>query len=108
MGVPKVKDAIPNLDNATPGMLVDEIGDIRVAMSRLKKREGFYKQALIARLDEGQTLIEGDKLYDGMLEETVQERLDTAKIREDMDEDWLRDHTKVIEFKTLRTTKKGV
>ncbi|KKK63886.1 hypothetical protein LCGC14_2989740, partial [marine sediment metagenome] len=55
----------------------------------------------------GQTLVEGDKLYDGMVEDVVQERLDTEKIRADMDEDWIRDHTKVIEFKTIRTTKKG-
>ena len=107
MGVRKVKEATPNLDNATPGMLIDQIGDIRTTMAMLKKREGFYKQALMARLEDGQTLVEGDEFYDGMIEDTVQERLDTPKIREDMDEDWIREHTKVLEFKTIRTTKKG-
>ncbi len=107
MAASKVKNKVPNLDNATPGMLIDELGGLRSKISVLKKQEGFYKQALMARLEDGQTLVEGDQFFDGMIEDTVQERLDTPKIREDMDEDWIRDHTKVLEFKTIRTTKKG-
>jgi hypothetical protein len=98
---------VPNLDNATPGMLIDEIGVVREQMSSLKKTEGFLKQALTARLEEGQTIVEGDNTHDGLIENTVQERLDTPKIREDMDDEWIRDHTKVLEYKTIRTTRKG-
>ncbi len=97
---------MPNLDNATPGSLVDDLGATRAESAKLKKREGFIKQALFARLDEGQTLVEGE-VFNAMIQDTVQERLDTAKIRETEDDDWLADHTNVIEFKQIRTTKKG-
>lgn len=101
----KKKDDMPNLDNATPGSLVDDLGATRVESAKLKKREGFLKQALFARLDEGQTLVEGEK-FNAMIQDVVQERLDTEKIRASETDEWLEDHTKVVEFKQIRTAKK--
>lgn len=47
--LPDIKKNPPNLENATPEWLVDELGRIRRIMSRVKKLEGFYKEALKAR-----------------------------------------------------------
>jgi len=45
----KRKSGLPNLDNATPNVLVDWIGNVREQMKELKQLEGYYKEALLAR-----------------------------------------------------------
>lgn len=47
--LPDIKKNPPNLENATPEWLVDELGRIRRIFSRAKKLEGYYKEALKAR-----------------------------------------------------------
>lgn len=46
---------MPNLANATPGGLVDMLGDVREQIKDLQKYEGIYKDALAARLKAEQT-----------------------------------------------------
>jgi hypothetical protein len=94
---------IPNLENATPGFLVDEIKRLRVEASRLKFLEGVYKQALEARLTpeqlSGVTMVEGEKNY-GMRKKMTQERVDTDAVREYFknDPEELAKCMKLIEF----------
>src|SRR5690349_13162082 len=40
---------VPNLGNATPHFLTDELGYVQSAIKRLEKLEGLYKEALKAK-----------------------------------------------------------
>lgn len=80
----KADKTIPNLENATPGFLVDEIGRMRVESARLKFLDGVYKQALEARLSDDQkagiALIEGERFIGSRIEQR-QERVDTEAVK---------------------------
>lgn len=43
------KFVAPNLDNATPTMLLDEMGNLSVMEGHIKKLRAFYKEAYYAR-----------------------------------------------------------
>lgn len=100
--------SIPNLENATPGFLVDEIGRIRVETARLKFLDGVYKQALEARLSpeelSGDKLIEGTN-YLGSRSKRVQERINTDAVKAHFENDpeGLKKVMKLIEFWQLDT-----
>src|SRR4051812_23850724 len=107
----KPTQTIPNLENATPGFLVDEIAKIRVEQSRLKFLEGVYKQALQARITPeqkgGSAIIEGSYAC-GSYRHQFQERVDTDAVKtyfKDQPEE-LRKVMKVIEFDVLETKAK--
>lgn len=94
---------IPNLENATPGFLMDEIASMRVMMARLKFLDGVYKQALEARATgeqlSGAVMVEGDKVF-GKRKFMKQERVDSDAVKELLKDrpDDLRKVMKVIEF----------
>lgn len=75
---------VPNLENATPGFLLDEIARMRIEMARLKFLDGVYKQAMEARADEKSLvdggIIEGSKFI-GTRKKMVQERISAEKVR---------------------------
>jgi hypothetical protein len=96
---------MPNLDNATPGFIVDELGSVREEIKNLVKFEGYYKEALKARLEPGQATVDGET-FSALIVDTEQVRLDTARIKEDMDEVWLDEHSKLIEFITIKTARR--
>ena len=107
----KPTQTIPNLENATPGFLVDEIAKIRVEAARLKFLEGVYKQALEARVSpeqkKGTAIIEGTYAV-ASYRHQLQERIDTDAVKEyfkDKPEE-LRKVMKVIEFDVLSTKAK--
>jgi len=99
---------IPNLENATPGFLVDEIEKLRVEQARCKYLEGIYKQALEARVTPeqksgAQTILGAASI--GTYRMQTQERIDTEAVKEyfkDKPEE-LRKLMKVIEFPVLST-----
>lgn len=91
------KQEMPNLANATPSFLIDEMGRIRSEVKKLEQMEGYYKEALKAQWPEGETQEDGE-IYAAERIYVVQGRLDTAKIREDMSEDWLKDHSKETSY----------
>jgi len=104
---------IPNLENATPSFLLDEIARMRVEASRLKFLDGVYKQALEARLTEDELtkgkMIEGSR-YTGTYSTQTQERVDTEAVKEyfkDKPEE-LAKVMRIISFKTLTTKEKAV
>lgn len=94
MGMPALKDI-------TISELVDTLGGLREEAKEVKKREGFYKEALLARARaEGLDVLEGSQ-FKAMLSVETQSRLDTETIRADMSEEWIRDHSKGVEFQKL-------
>lgn len=94
MGMPALKDI-------TISELVDTLGDLRDQAKEIKKKEGFYKEALLSRARaEGMDVLEGSQ-YKALLSVETQSRLDTDAIRADMDEEWIRDHSKGVEFQKL-------
>jgi hypothetical protein len=91
---------IPDLSNATPEFLADELGKIRRVMKEAKQQEGFYKTALAARMEPG-VAVNGE-VYRAGLTMQQQERLDTEAIKRDMPADWIKRYTKTIEFQVVR------
>ena len=101
----KAKQKMPDLSNATPTFLADELGGVREQIKKFKKLEGYYKEAMLARLEQGQTTVEGEK-YLQTIVEVEQMRFDTAGAKEKYGEDWYNDHCKQIEFIQVKTTKR--
>ena len=88
---------MPNLANATPSFLIDEMGRLRAEIKKLEQMEGYYKEALKAQWPEGEKSHEGENYLAERLY-VVQSRLDSAKIKEDMDEDWMSEHSKEVSY----------
>lgn len=70
----------PDLSNATPEFLVDEIGYLRDQKKQIEKAEGFYKEALTSRLTEGEREVTGET-YVATLNSQTQERLSSEPVR---------------------------
>ncbi len=94
------KSGLPNLDNATPEVLVDWLGDVREKAKELKQLEGYYKEALMARAEDD--LITGEVFY-ATIEEVEQMRLDTSAVKEEMGDEWWEDHCKLTSYKKVST-----
>lgn len=100
--LPNVKKVPPDLSNATPEGLVDELGRVRRIMSRFKAYEGFLKEGLKARWpkteDPNKEMIMGEdgeprikmvpvtsvrgEIYGAEWSEVTQNRVDMDAIRE--------------------------
>jgi len=96
----KKKSGLPNLDNATPSVLVDWLGNVREQMKELKQLEGYYKEALQARTDDEEII--GEQ-FTATIEDVEQMRIDTAAVKEEMGDEWWDDHCKLIEYKKVST-----
>ncbi len=92
---------LPNLANATPEFLADELGDVRSKSKDLKKLEGYFKEALKGRIDFGETAT-GDR-YSVQRSKRVQRRIDTTSIKEEMGSEWYDEHCKNSEQDVLST-----
>ncbi len=99
---PKRKSGLPDLDNATPSILVDWLGGVREQMKELKQLEGYYKEALTARIDEGESEVVGET-FSAEIIDVEQMRIDGDTVKEEMGEEWWTDHCKLVEFKQIRT-----
>lgn len=94
----KTKTEIPNLANATPEFLTDELGEVRAQIKKLEKLKDLYSEALQGRARLlGQTKFIGDK-YTSEIVQMSRTGLDTAKVKESMDEDWVAEHSKTTEY----------
>lgn len=75
---------VPDLSNATPTYLLDEIGRIRVESNRLKFIETIFKDALRSRVTgtqlSGEDPIIGER-YVGYYEDVTQSRIDADAVR---------------------------
>ena len=94
-----------NLANATPQFLVDELGGVRAKIKELQKEEGFLKEALKARVDETDTVVEGD-LYAATIEQVFQMRFDSERTKLEMGPEWWAERQKEISFVTIKTVKR--
>lgn len=101
------KRELPNLENATPGFLLDMIAVEREIQKEAKYLEGIYRQALDSRRDLSQSSVESDA-HVGEYAESTQERLDTDAIRSSVSHDELvaRGWLKVLKVVTLKIVKK--
>lgn len=57
------KFVAPNLDNATPTMILDEMGKLSIMEGQIKKLRAFYKEAYYARMGICESL-DGGYIYD--------------------------------------------
>lgn len=94
----------PNLANATPESLVDDLGWIRDLLKLLGKREGFVKEALKGRWPEDSATIEGDN-YSALKEHVTQERIKSDLVREFLNPADLPKVSETLEFDQIRTTR---
>ncbi len=98
----KRKTGLPNLDNATPNALVDWIGNVREQMKELKQLEGYYKEALLARVRSDEYEVTGEQFV-ATIEDVASMRIDTAGVKEEMGDEWWEDHCKLSEYKMIKT-----
>ena len=97
------ENKLPNLSNATPEFLVDEIGDVRQQIKELEKKKGFYQEALLGRARLlGQTHFKGDR-WEADIVELSRTGLDTQTVKEEMGEEWYAEHCKVTSYQQINT-----
>jgi len=101
----EIPEDLPDLANATPSFLVDEIGYLRECMKLIKKREGYFKEALIARLEPAQATIDGER-YSALIENLSRSGLNTEKIRAEMSVEWIELHTTTTDYVQIKTTRR--
>jgi hypothetical protein len=95
---------MPNLENATPQFLIDELGEVRERIKVLQKYEGLYKAALEARLGDI-TRMQSER-YSLLVKHVDQERLDGDKVKAFLEaQGVLKDYQKVISFKQFMVAK---
>ena len=99
----KTPSPLPNLDNATPSFLADELGTLRAQLKVLKQKEGIIRDALVARMQPSQTVAEGEN-YTAQLTHSEQRRLDTQTVRQLLTAEQLEECTKVVAITQVRTT----
>ena len=96
----KKKFKAPNLSNATPGFLADELGALRDKIKDLQKLEGFYKEALLGKVRRKNTQtgeFKGDK-YTAVITQETQFRIDTTGLKKEFGEDWYTEHCMELSF----------
>jgi hypothetical protein len=99
--VAKAKVELPNLSNATPTYLADEIGAMRKEKKRLETLEAFFMQALKARKGDDK-IVKGEK-FELEFQSITQYRLDNEKVRELLTEDQLSECTKEVTFEQAKS-----
>lgn len=101
----KVEFRIPNLSNATPASLTDELGKVKAALGVLKKLEKFYIEAWKAR-SEGKLEIPGES-YIATLSPGERTALDQEKVKAYLEQlGVLKDYMASGETNTLRVEPK--
>ncbi len=94
---------MPDLRNATPMYITDELGAIRDQQKGLKKLEGYFKDALLARVSAG-SVTEGEN-YTAQVSSESRTTLDTKGIREEMGPDWCSERSQTTDFIKVSTKK---
>ena len=99
------KREIPDLSNATPTFLVDQIGLQRQIQKDAKFLEGIYKQALDARRDKTVDFVEGDT-FRGEYTTSPRESVNSGAVRADFPPGTHPQYYQVTEVTMLKTPKK--
>ena len=72
---------LPNLSNATPGFLADELGRVREELKALKMLEGHYKEALVAAMDGATGVTVEGETFAAFMDTQERACLDTRKAK---------------------------
>lgn len=99
----KPDDGLPNLDNATPSFLADELGAVRKEIKALEKLAAFFKTALKSRIDKKTKEAKGDKFTVVQIDVT-QKRLNGALVEEALSKKKFEACHKEITFTQLKVT----
>lgn len=98
------KDSL-NLPELSLDDLTDLVGDFKQMEKLGKQLAGYLKEAITARMPEGETEYSGPHFMVQFNERCRAGALDEAKCLEDMGEDWIEDHRKdPIEYTEMRVT----
>lgn len=80
----------PNIENATPGFLLDEMGTLSLMESQIKKLRAFYKEAYYARTGikvddfaDGQEVSNTGDIFVATTVRSDPSRIDTTKLKAD-------------------------
>jgi len=95
---------MPNLDNATPESLVDDLGDVNELRKILEKREKLLKEAIKGR--KGKGAVEGVR-YGALISSETQERISSPLVRELLTPEQLGQVLTEISMTKITTTRKG-
>ena len=92
------KTVIPNLSNATPEGLTDQLGKIRQEIKVLEKEKDLLSEALKGRARGlEQNGFVGEEYYSEIVEMS-RSGLDTDRIKADMGEEWVEQYTKTTTY----------
>jgi len=105
-GAWEATDKLPDLSNATPPYLADELGDIRAEIKRLQKLEGLYKDVLEAKKDPEATTVEGDK-WCQVFEMVSQMRINADLCRQHLDAETLAKVTAEVSYRQIKSVRKA-
>lgn len=96
------KFKLPDLSNATPSFLVDELESCRALQSHYKTLEGVLKQALKARMETGATEVKGEK-YTAVFTQRSKRSLSSELVIAKFGEEALADCYVDSEYEEIRT-----
>lgn len=103
----KAKTKVPNLANATPEFLADEIGKLAEARKENEKMEKLYKEALKARCKNlGIDFVQGEE-FEVSITKSDRTALDTTAVKAEMGDDWWAERCKISEVTTVRSGRLG-
>jgi hypothetical protein len=95
----------PDLTNATPEYLVDELGWVRDMLKLFGRREGFLKEALKGRWPEDAATVEGEN-YAALKEHISQIRVKSELVRQKLTEEELAEVCEEISYDQIKVTRK--
>lgn len=96
---------IPNLDNATPDSLLDQIFEQREIQKNAKQLEGILRTRFDSIVPKDKQTMETEKCV-GMITRTQTDRLNTEKIRAEMTAEWIQQYSTTTEMVTLKISAK--
>jgi hypothetical protein len=100
MSIRNPKFQVPDYSNATDGYLIDELAKTRAMSNWLKRQDGVLKEVLYSRLgrEPSTKRVEGERFASPGIKKGQMTILDGDKIKEDMPEEWVKEHQRTIEF----------
>ena len=97
---------LPNLNNATPGFCVDELGEAKKQIKYWKAREAIFKEALSARRGK-LTEIKGER-FEASITPGSKTTISMDAVKEKLGEDWCDENSTTTAFDTVRIKEKKV
>ena len=90
---------VPNVAQMSLEDMIDTIGQTKKVLKLLEKQEGYLKEAIKARAPEGEETY--GQAFFCIPEACERVGLDSAKIKEEMSEEWVESHSSSTEYVKL-------